>query len=281
MTKPDFLVIGAMKCATSTICAYLEDHEAVFMVPNADPNFFSHDDNWAKGPDWYDRFFEGRGAEKLCGEGSNHYAHAVIYPGSAVRIHDFCPDAKLIYIARHPVQRIVASWIQKRANQGDAVPPTLDRAVLEAPDHFIDESLYWRQLSQYRPHFPDDRIFIGFMEDLKADGPAFMARLCAFLEIAPTEALERPHMNPSAGKRVPSELYTAIRRLPGVKALVQLMPKGLRQWLKRQVFSKKLDDRPTFSPEVLARLEAELAPDAAVFLAHCGKPANFWRFETL
>jgi hypothetical protein len=32
MTKPDFLVIGAMKCATSTVCAYLEDHPDVFMV---------------------------------------------------------------------------------------------------------------------------------------------------------------------------------------------------------------------------------------------------------
>jgi hypothetical protein len=280
MTKPDFLVIGAMKCATSTVCAYLEDHPEVFMTPNAEPNFFSYDDNWAKGPDWYDRFFAKRGAERLCGEGSNHYAHQALHPDAAARIAQFQPDAKLIYMVRHPVRRIVASWIQKRENKGDLIAPTLDRAVRETPDIFIDESLYWRQLGRYRAHFADDRIFIGFMEDLKADGPAFMARLCGFLGIAPTEALERPHLNPSAGKRVPSELYTAVRRMPGVKALARLTPKGPKQWLKQRFFSTKLDTRPTFSAPVLAKLEAQLAPDAAAFLAHCGKPADFWRFET-
>jgi hypothetical protein len=178
MTQPDFLVIGAMKCATSTICAYLEDHPEIFMVANAEPKFFSHDENWVKGPDWYGRFFEKRTGERLRGEGSNDYSHTAIYPHSVERIAEFCPDARLIYIVRHPVQRVVASWIQKRANQGDKVAPTLDRAVVEQPDLFIDESLYWRQISRYRAHFPDDRIFIGFMEDLKADAPAFMARLC-------------------------------------------------------------------------------------------------------
>jgi hypothetical protein len=280
MIRPDFLVIGAMKCATSTVCAYLEDHPAVFMVPNAEPNFFSYDDNWAKGPDWYAQFFAERGTKRLCGEGSNHYAHHALYPDAAARIAQFQPDAKLIYMVRHPVQRIVASWIQKRENKGDLIAPTLDRAVRETPDIFIDESLYWHQLSQYRAHFADDCIFIGFVEDLKADGPAFMARLCAFLNIPPTEALERPHMNPSQGKRVPSELYTAVRRLPGVKALARLTPKGLKGWLKQRFFSKKLDTRPTFEASVLAELEATLAPDTVAFLAHCGKPVDFWRFET-
>jgi hypothetical protein len=281
MAQPDFLVIGAMKCATSTICAYLEDHPEVFMVPNADPNFFSFDENWAKGPDWYDHLFDGRGNEKLCGEGSNHYTHDAIYPRSAERIAEFCPDAKLIYIVRHPVQRIIASWIQKRADKGDQVPATLDGAVLEDPDRFVGASLYWRQINHYRVYFSDDQIFICFMEDLKADAPAFMARLCAFLNIAPTAALARPHVNPSVGKRVPSELYTAVRRLPGVKAFAGLMPKRAKLWLKRQIFSTKLDQRPAFSPTVLAKLEAQLAPDSAALLAHCGKPADYWRFDTL
>lgn len=280
MAQPDFLVIGAMKCATSTICAYLEDHPQIFMAPNAEPNFFSYDDNWAKGPEWYDQFFNGHRGEKLCGEGSNHYAHHARHPDAAARIAAFCPDAKLIYMVRHPVQRIIASWVQKRENKGDGVPPNLDRALREMPEVFIDESLYWHQLTQHRAHFPDDSIFIGFMEDLKADGPAFMARLCAFLDIAPTAALARPHLNPSAGKRVPSALYTAVRRLPGVKALARVAPKGPKQWLKRRVFSKTMDTRPRFSPAALAALEARLAPDTAAFLAHCGKPADFWRFES-
>jgi hypothetical protein len=281
MVKPNFIVIGAMKCATSTVCAYLEDHPDVFMVSNGEPNFFSHDANWAKGPEWYGHFFKSRGDKALCGEGSNDYTHDAIYPNSAERMAKLYPDAKLIYMVRHPVQRIVASWIQKRVDQRDQVSPTLDRAISEMPDVFVDESLYWRQISRYRAHFPDGRIFIGFMEDLKSDAPAFMARLCAFLEIAPTEALKRPHMNPSTGKRAPSELYSAVRRLPGVKALVGLVPTGPKTWLRETFFSKKLDDLPSFSPTTLARLEAQLAPDTAALLVHCNKPAEHWRFETI
>ena len=58
--QPDFIVIGAMKCGSSTVCAYLEDHPDIFMVPRAEPKFFSHDENFARGTDWYESLFAGQ-----------------------------------------------------------------------------------------------------------------------------------------------------------------------------------------------------------------------------
>jgi hypothetical protein len=275
MTRPDFLVIGAMKCATSSLCGYLERHPDVFMVRRAEPNFFSHDANWARGPEWYAQFFAGRGTQALCGEGSNEYTMEALHPRSAERMRAFCPEVKLIYLVRDPVERIVASWIQKRTDQRDAIPPTLDRAVAEMPDHFINESLYWRQIGRYRDHFPDEQILIGFMEDLMADRAAFMARIGTFLGIAP-EAGEIRHANPSSAKRVPSPLYSAVRRMPGVKSAVRLFPNKPKVWLRRTLFSTPASNRPQFSPDTLARLEAMLAEDSAALLRHCGKPADFW-----
>jgi hypothetical protein len=72
-----------------------------------------------------------------------------------------------------------------------------------------------------------------------------------------------------------------VRRLPGVKALVRLVPTGPKTWLRQRFFSRKLDAPPAFSPQVLARLETELAPDAVALLTHCGKSTDFWRFETV
>lgn len=54
---PTFLVIGAMKAATLTVCAYLEDHPEVYCIPGREPNYFSHDSNYKKGLEWYLRFF--------------------------------------------------------------------------------------------------------------------------------------------------------------------------------------------------------------------------------
>ena len=47
--QPDFIIIGAMKCGTSTVNAYFEDHPATFMVKGQEPNFFSHEDRFAQG----------------------------------------------------------------------------------------------------------------------------------------------------------------------------------------------------------------------------------------
>src|SRR5262245_59528673 len=107
--KVDFLVIGVMKCATSTVCAYLEDHPDVFMVPRCEPNFFSHDENYAKGADWYAAHFKDRGAAKICGEGSNAYAAGEMYPEAVARIAAHNPGLKLIYMARHPINRILSA----------------------------------------------------------------------------------------------------------------------------------------------------------------------------
>lgn len=276
MVKPDFVMIGAMKCATSTVSAYLEDHPDVFVSPGAEPNFFSDDANWAKGPDWYAEFFRDRADERLCGENSNDYASCLEHPLAAERMHAYCPDAKIILMVRHPVARIMSAWVQNRIDHGDAVPPTLERAIAEMPDRFVGQSLYWQALSSYRAHFPDDRIFIGFMEDMQADQPAFMARLCDFLGVPPAPEIKRGHVNPSQGKRLPGKGYSTLRRVPGAKALARLLPRDIKRRIKDRLLSRKLDDKPRMSPQVRADLEALLREDSAALLRHCGKPADFW-----
>ena len=55
---PDFVIIGAMKCATSTLHDQLARVRGVSMSEPKEPNFFSDELNWAKGLDWYSSLFE-------------------------------------------------------------------------------------------------------------------------------------------------------------------------------------------------------------------------------
>ena len=127
--KPDFVVIGAMKCGTSTVCAYLEDHPQVFMVPSMDPNYFSDPDRFRRGPEWYLDLFAGRTDERIMGEGSNSYTSAAMFPGTARRLAEFNPDMRIVYIVRHPIKRMISAWVQNRADKGDDAPPDLDTAI--------------------------------------------------------------------------------------------------------------------------------------------------------
>lgn len=277
--QPDFIVIGAMKCGTSTVCAYLEDHPDIFMVPKAEPNFFSHDENFARGADWYESFFAGQEGSHLRGEGSNAYASGQMFPHSATRMAAYKPDLKLIYIVRHPVERIVSAWIQNRIDMGDKIPATLDQAVREMPERYLGQSLYWQNLSRYRALFSDNQIHIGFMENMKADPNAFFAKICSFLGMEPMQNIQREHLNPSTGKKMPSKAYSAINKLPLMGRLKPLLPRRLRHGIRDRFLSQKIvgDSRPQFSPATHDWLRQELAADSAAFLAHCGRPETYWR----
>ena len=273
--KADYLVIGAMKCGTSTVCAYLEDHPDVFMVPRAEPNFFSHDDNFAKGEDWYHEFYSGKSSERLLGEGSNYYAARDLFPNTAERIAAYNPKTKLIYIVRDPIKRISSAWVQNRADMGDAVPPTVDAAVTERWNELVGQSLYWHNLQSFRAVFPDDQIFVGFMEDLSRDREGFIASICDFLGVEPTP-VQRGHANPSAGKHIPGRAYTVLNSIPFMKQAKMLFPSSLRTAVKTHLLSHKVDKPPVLSPETKARVMQVVGPDASALLEHCGKPADYW-----
>ena len=279
-TKADFIVIGAMKAATSTVCAYLEDHPDVYMVPGGEPNYFSHDDNFTRGPEWYAAHFAPRSSEAICGEGSNDYAARDLYPDSAARMAAYRPDLKLIYMVRHPLERIASAWLQNRKNRGDMIPPTLDQAVRAMPDRFIGQSRYWHNIAPFRAQFGDERIFVGFMEDLGRDPEAFFAGLCDFLGVAPFRREDdeaRRHLNQSKGKRVPTRAFTAVNRLPFMRAMKRLLPQGLKSGVKTRLLTREVSEMPDFSPAVRAEVLRVIAPDARAFLQHYGKPADFWR----
>lgn len=277
---PDFLLIGAMKAATSTLSAYFEDHPQTFMVPKAEPHYFSHDDKWEKGPDWYASFFDGVEPGQLIGEGSNSYTSVTRFPEAPGRIHSVAPEARLIYMVREPVGRIISHWIQARTDRARNVSASIDKAVLAERKRFVDPSRYWCQIERYLEFFPRERIFVGFLEDLQSDPQTFFASVCAFLEIDPVTRPERAKQNTSAGKQLPTQAFERVRGVPGLRQIARLVPRGARRSIQRRLFWRPMDDRPAFSPEVERQIRAELASDTARFLDFCSRPADFWDRKT-
>ena len=55
--RPDFIVIGAMKSATTTLHEQLARQPGFAMSRLKEPNFFSDDDMYARGWGWYSSLF--------------------------------------------------------------------------------------------------------------------------------------------------------------------------------------------------------------------------------
>lgn len=278
---PNLLVIGAMKCATSSICSFFETHPDVFFLPDSEPDFFSVDENWSRGVASYERLFQDAADFSAIGEGSNSYSNIDIYPETPGRIKSVLPDARMIYSVRHPMERIVSTWAQIRMQSPDEISHDINAAVRENPEYTVYPSFYGRQMESYLEHFVKEQIWIGFLEDLKNDNRAFFTSLCQFVSIAPSEREKSAPVwkNPTGGRPILGARYTRLRQAPGATMLKALLPAGLKD------AAKKMMSAPTPSTaELMARLDlpealrAALIDDARRFLELTERPRDFWKF---
>ena len=105
---PTFLVIGAPKAGTTSLHDHLRGHPDVFMPTRKEPDFFFRDAAWREGIASYARLFRRAGSVTAVGETSTSYSRYPHVPDVPERIALVVPDARLIYLVRHPVERMVS-----------------------------------------------------------------------------------------------------------------------------------------------------------------------------
>ncbi len=245
-TMPDFIIIGAMKCGTSTLQAQLAAQPGFFMTTPKEPNFFSDDDVFARGMGWYSALFEGAAPGDLRGEASTHYTKLPTHPETLERLAAAAPDAKLIYLMRHPIDRLVSHYIHEWTMgevSGDI------NAAADPASPFVAYGQYYRQLEPYLERYGKGRILPMFLERMKASQNAEIQRVARFLGIggdiawrhdlgAQNVSRERIRKFPLYNLLVENAPATALRRT--------LAPKVLRDWIKARL---QMRQRPSLSPE--------------------------------
>lgn len=274
---PDFFVIGAQRAGTTRLCSLLDLHPGV-VIPTKEPMYFQSEEDMAAKADWYHGMFEAVGETALTGDGSTYYSMAGIYPGTAARIYEHNPKAKIIYIVRHPLRRIESGWAQLlsvgHANSVKGFDFTLRRT-----DLLLDPSLYWRQLSEYRRYFPDEQIATYFFEDFVGDEQAVVGSCFEFLGVAPS-AGPRPDeaalpQNASEGKTQNAAVVDLVRALPGYRSFKRMVPKSLKA-LGTEHFRRPVSTKVHWRDDTLAWVVGELKADTTAFLSHAGRGADFW-----
>lgn len=240
---PDFVIIGAMKSGTTSLFDCLCRHPRIYMCEPKEPMYFSRDAVYAKGEGWYRSLFAEAGADQLCGEASTCYTRAPHYADVPPRMYALLPDAKLIYIMRHPVERAYShyTWVmQEHHMYGRDVDMTFEQA-LEHSREYLDTSMYIRQIERYLPFYDRSRLLLVLLDDFKADAKRVMGDCQRFLGV---EAMDltadgATRANVSDGQLLAKNKVRRgldeFRRWPVVKQMIDLMPLGLRRGMRAAI----------------------------------------------
>ncbi|MFK7960395.1 MAG: sulfotransferase [Phycisphaerales bacterium] len=272
---PDFLVIGAQKSGTSSLCDVLGRHPDVFVCDPKEPYFFSHAEVWARGMDWYRERFAAAGDARMIGEGSTTYTQHHLYPDAPARLAEHLPNARLIFIARDPLERIRSHWMHLRSRENRETRP-FNEAVRERPE-YLDHSRYDHQLSLYRAHYPDAQMLVLQFEPYRADPGPVIERTLAFLGVDPDVPLapRASAQHASNVGMVDTPATGILRKIPAFRHLRDLAPAPLRSMV-RGALKRPIGDKPEYDAETRQWVIDELRADIDAFSGRYDIDRSAW-----
>jgi hypothetical protein len=218
---PDFLIIGAAKCGTTSLHNYLMGHPCIAPAFQKEVHFF--DANFHKGVSWYRAQFPirvharsgkaRRAAGLLTGESSPYY---IFHPPSPARIAATLPRAKLIALLRNPVDRAYSHYhhqVRKGleplpfeeaiASESERLNGDPEKRLLmgsyESVNYrrysYLARGLYADQLDCWIAMFPRKQLLILTTDELEHDPGKVLSQTLRFLNVREWEPKRFPRYN--------------------------------------------------------------------------------------
>lgn len=246
---PDFVIVGAMKSGTTTLYHYLRDNPQIFMARRKEPMFFSRDDVYERGLEWYYDLFRDARNNQLCGEASTCYSRHREYPHAAKRLARHLPDAKLVYLMRHPVERAHAVYRYVVEHRWPEGPMSFEQAVETYPCPVIDSGMYIYEIEHLLRWFPREQFLFLILDDLRRDPASVLRHVDEFLGLPPAQYDNLQVLQANRGGEIIAQKRARrhlerIRSLPLVSTAMAILPRSMRRHA-RQFLLDRLTRRAT------------------------------------
>ena len=206
---PDFIIIGAGQCGTTSLYNYLIQHPNIYPSSKKEINFFDY--NFDKCISWYklhfqtkfQKFFKTQICKKnfLTGEATPHY---LFNPSVPKRVQKTLPKIKLIVILRNPVDRAYSHYSKDVTLGRQTLSFTEiinhEEKLKETPiknnntensnlyniwnSLYFGRGIYVDQLKNWLDVFPRDQFLILKTEDMNADLTKTLNKVFQFLNIS-------------------------------------------------------------------------------------------------
>jgi hypothetical protein len=308
---PDFLIIGAYKCGTTSLVDYLGQHPGIFLPDLQEPNYFAFppevvqaatgskpEIEWegayrrprARNLAQYESLFVDAPEAATVGECSPEYLRN---PVAAGRIRAELPQVKLLAILRNPVERTLSDYSARVRDslERESLEVVVDRSTAtaaSAPDNsvtseslnssghydYLETGFYGRQLRRYVEAFPATQLKVLLTEDLRG-GDGALREVAAWLGVDPEWKPDVSGTRNVSGAPRNKAVATAYK-----------LRRQLRPWLKPIVpaaVQRRVDgvlakglERQTMTEATRARLIEIYRPDVEMLAELLDRDLSAW-----
>jgi hypothetical protein len=278
---PNLIIIGGLKCGTTSIHHYLGLHPEIQMSKPKELNFFVEELNWDLGVDWYRGRFDGRFGVR--GESSPHYTNLPRFQGVAEKIHHHAPEARLIYMVRDPISRILSHWCHATGAGYETRP--MEEALASPDQAYVTRSMYWLQLQPYLERFEPSRIAVITQEELQSDREGTMRKAFRYVgvdEDFTSEQFDREWEKSTAKESGQYQLMERLIKLPGLRSFdrnFDRLPERMRWMVEKVVHDPDAPSvpKPELPDSIRDRLQTLYGEDVAALQEFAGREFEGWK----
>ena len=265
MTVPNFLICGAPKAGTTALYYYLKEHPDVFLPDKKETQFFSDWEEYQKGVEWFSgTYYTDWAGETAIGEASPQTMAAA---GAPYRIAEHCPDAKLIFLLRDPIDRMFSHYHYEVRN-GRLSPLHSFSSRIRLPSQWrrlmIWQGLYYEHLRRFEECFERDQIMCILQNDLKQHTQEVLRDVLRFLGVNPSVDISTAKRHNVTHYPAPKLLFKVvwggllhIRTVLGSRFFSLTQP--MADPVRRLFFLGRKTKSPTMDPDDRAYLATALA----------------------
>ncbi len=214
------------------------------------------------------------------GEATPAYSAYPYHASVAERIHATVPGARLIYLVRDPIERVLAHYVQERVD-GDRRSFAERMREHDRPSNsIVCPSRYATQLERYLGLFGESQILVVDQHDLRDDRRGTLASIFAFLGVDPAfwggafetehNTREEKHLLGPVSRRVLARVLDPLAGAVSPQTWRRVRPRVHRR------FSSGLVERPKLDDVARELLVSHLAPEAARLRELTGKQFASW-----
>lgn len=287
MPLPNFFIVGAAKCGTTSLAAYLKQHPEAYFSAHKEPNYFAypgvtpcyggpapkavikamlHDRTITDFEAYQASYADAKGA-KAIGDASVRY---LFLKQAARNIYEAVPNARIVAVLRDPVARLYSHY---RMNCEFQLEPLGLMEAVEAEQErheqgwgwdwrYVGVGRYAEQIQRYYDLFGREAVKVVLYDDYAAEPQKVFSDICRHLDIDPTF---QPDMSTRQKVAYAPRIASVDRWLQWPSksraALEAVTPTPVMHRAKRFVRKLNAVPPPKFDPALRAPLFAKFKDD--------------------
>ena len=289
---PDFFVLGATKCATTSLHHYLRQHPNLYLPYEKELGFFkTPEEHFQTGLDDYLQYFQGVEGKKTGEATPGYFRHADVVPTRMGELYSSSDQPQFILLFRDPTERAFSHYLHHvgAGNEDRSLRDAL-KYEEEHPEwtrenwrSYFRDGIYADTLETWLDHFSRERFLFLLTRDLAECRQETMERVFNFLEVDSTVPVENNTRKNRAGvlrsETIKSLLFDPPSWLHSLATTVvpkRRWRKRLR-WFVRSLNSKPYEERPTMDPDLEKELRRRYESHIRRLEPMIGRDLSSWR----